>query len=61
MATVVAFAGEWDVASQKSFRREVRRLDEESVLILDFSEVAYVDSSCLAELIVMERKRSESG
>ncbi|MBV8283091.1 MAG: STAS domain-containing protein, partial [Candidatus Eremiobacteraeota bacterium] len=54
MATVVAFAGEWDVASQKSFRREVRRLDEESVLILDFSEVAYVDSSCLAELIVME-------
>lgn len=61
MATVVAFAGDWDVASQKSLRRELKRLYDEPALVLDFSDVTYVDSSCLAELIIMERKRGEAG
>lgn len=57
MAHVVVFAGEYDVANKQGLRRELRRLASSDDLVLDLTQVTYIDSTFIAELILLERER----
>lgn len=61
VATVIVFAGEYDIASKDRLRRELESLESESSLVIDFSEVTYVDSSCITELLRMNHARRAKG
>jgi anti-anti-sigma factor len=61
MAVILVFAGEYDLACQKELRRELQRVYAEPNVVLDFSEVTYIDSSCITELLLLNRARRESG
>jgi anti-anti-sigma factor len=58
---VVVFAGEYNVNSKARLHRELSRLSTKPQLVLDFSEVTYVDSTCIAELMRMEQHRTAAG
>ena len=57
---VVVFAGEYTVGSKGKLHRELSRLATKPRLVLDFSEVTYMDSTCIAELMRMEYRRSNA-
>lgn len=59
MAHVVVFAGEYDLANKLGLRREMRRLESSVDLVLDLTDVTYIDSTFIAELIILERARHE--
>jgi anti-anti-sigma factor len=61
MALVVVFAGEYDVGCKQQFREELARLRTQSDVILDFTEVTYVDSTIIAELLLFAKDRSYAG
>lgn len=61
MKSVVVFAGEYTLGSKEKLHRELGRLATKSRLVLDFSEVSYMDSTCVAELLRMEQQRSAAG
>lgn len=58
---VVVFAGEYNLGSKGKLHRELSRLATKPRLVLDFSEVSYMDSTCIAELMRMEHRRSTAG
>lgn len=58
---VVVFAGEYNLGSKGKLHRELSRLATKPRLVLDFSEVTYMDSTCIAELMRMEQRRSAAG
>ncbi len=58
---IVVFAGEYDLACQKELRREFDRLHEQPNVVLDFSNVTYLDSTCIAELLILNKARKERG
>jgi anti-anti-sigma factor len=58
---VVVFAGEYNVNSKARLHRELSRLATKPRLVLDFSEVTYMDSTCIAELMRMEQRRGNAG
>lgn len=49
--TMVVFAGEYDVGSKASLRALLDRISEIPDLVLDFREVAFIDSTCVTELL----------
>ena len=55
---IVVFAGEYDLACQKELRREFDRLHEQPNVVLDFSNVTYLDSTCIAELPTTKHEKS---
>ena len=57
---VVVFAGEYDVSCRAQFRRELGRLASKPALILDFSEVTYLDSTSVTELLRLNHRRAEA-
>lgn len=57
---VVVFAGEYDLACKEQLRAELDRLVPVPNLVLDFSEVTYVDSTVLTELIRLHKLRAEN-
>src|SRR5215469_9872474 len=58
---VAVFAGEYTLGSKDKLHRELSRLASKPRLVLDFSEVEYMDSTCIAELLRMEQRRSAAG
>lgn len=58
---VVVFAGEYTLGSKDKLHRELSRLATKPRLVLDFSEVSYMDSTCIAELMRMEQRRADAG
>lgn len=58
---VIVFAGEYNLGSKGKLHRELSRLATKPRLVLDFSEVTYMDSTCIAELMRMEQRRSSAG
>ncbi|HZY98719.1 MAG TPA: STAS domain-containing protein [Candidatus Baltobacteraceae bacterium] len=58
---VIVFAGEYNLGSKGKLRRELSRLATKPRLVLDFSEVGYMDSTCIAELMRMEHRRHVAG
>ena len=62
MGPVLAvFAGEYNVGLKARLQRELGRLASKPSLVLDFSEVTYMDSTCIAELMRMEQRRGAAG
>lgn len=59
--TIVSLSGEFDVDRQHELRRTLEPLYSQPYLILDLSQVGYVDSSCLCEFMRMRRARSDAG
>ena len=57
MARVTVFSGEYDVANRPELRKKLDRLAFESDVILDFTRVTFVDSTCIAELIRLDDLR----
>ncbi len=57
---VVSFSGGYDVAGKERLRTELDRLVSVPRLVLDLSDVTYMDSTAVTELIRMHRRRSEN-
>ena len=49
--TTLVFTGEYDLAVKEQLREELDRLIDEPAVVLDFTDVTYVDSTCVAELM----------
>jgi anti-anti-sigma factor len=62
METVVmVFAGEYDLTSKEQLRTTLARLSTMPRVVLDFSDVTYLDSTVITELIRMRKLRAASG
>ena len=61
MAHVVVFAGEYDLANKTELRKELSRLHSARDLVLDMSEVTFIDSTFISELILLQNKRKKNG
>jgi anti-anti-sigma factor len=61
LALVVVFVGEYDLGCKQRFREEMARLHTQADVVLDFTEVTYVDSTIIAELLRLARDRTRSG
>jgi anti-anti-sigma factor len=60
-ARVVVFAGEYDVSYRALLREEFERLESVPALVLDFSGVTYLDSTCLCLLLKLRKARAANG
>jgi anti-anti-sigma factor len=60
-AAVVVFVGELDIASKDSLREHLDRFSAIEHLCLDFSEVGYIDSTAIGEMIRLHKSRVERG
>ena len=62
MRTVlVLFSGEYDVTCRKRWRAELERLSCERNVIIDFSNVTYLDATCVTELLRLHERRDANG
>lgn len=61
MAFTVVFVGEYDLAAQRDFKTKLAEAEEEHDVIVDFTNVTYLDSSCITELLLFSRSRRERG
>jgi anti-anti-sigma factor len=59
--TVIVFSGEYDLARKEPLRKELETLNPQPNVILDFTEVAYLDSICVTELLRMHGLRAANG
>jgi anti-anti-sigma factor len=60
-AAVVSFFGELDIASKEALRERLDGFLAIEHLCLDFSEVAYMDSTAVGEMIRFHKSRVERG
>ncbi len=60
-ARVVVFAGEYDMSYRALLREELGRLERAPALVLDFSDVTYLDSTCLYLLLKLHSTRAADG
>ncbi len=58
MARVTVFTGEYDMVSRPELRKKLDQLAFASDIVLDFSGVTFVDSTCIAELIRLDELRA---
>jgi len=58
---VIAFSGDLDFTVRDSLRKRLAKLADGDVAIVDLSEVAYMDSLALSELVLLHRSREKSG
>lgn len=59
--TIVSLSGEFDIDRQAELRQTLEPFYREPYLIVDLTEVQYVDSSCLCEFMRMRQARSDAG
>ena len=61
MITVLVFAGEYDLCCKRELRAELDALVDEPDVVLDFTNVTFIDSTCPSELIRLHdaRERNE--
>ncbi|HEY1976236.1 MAG TPA: STAS domain-containing protein [Candidatus Baltobacteraceae bacterium] len=58
---IVSLTGEFDIDRQHELREALGPFYEKPYLIVDLSQVSYIDSSCLCEFMRMRRSRSDAG
>jgi anti-anti-sigma factor len=58
-AVVMVFTGEYDLSHKARLRAELEALRDEAHLVLDFSDVTYIDSTCISELMRMQDHRAK--
>ena len=61
MSTVLVFTGEYDLDSKQQLRNDFEAVASEPVLICDFTDVSYIDSTCLNELLRLQKIRAQYG
>ena len=59
--TIAAFSGEIDFTARERFRAKLAELRESARVIVDLTDVTYMDSSALAELLFLHRSRARAG
>jgi anti-anti-sigma factor len=57
---VVVFSGEYDIACMEQLREELDRLVAMERVILDFTDVTYIDSTTVGELVRLHKRRAEN-
>jgi anti-anti-sigma factor len=58
---LIVFSGEYDVSCRKRWRDELERLSREPNVIIDFSDVTYLDATCMTELLRLHERRQANG
>ena len=61
MTTKLVFAGEYDLAVKEQLRQELDRLIDHPVVALDFTDLTYIDSTCVTELLRLRERRCRIG
>ena len=59
--TVASFAGDIDFTMRESFRTRLAELKDVDLAILDLSDVSYMDSMALSEILLLHRQRENAG
>jgi anti-anti-sigma factor len=59
--THVVFSGEYDLACKEQWREELDGLCCEPHVLIDLSDVTYLDCTCIAELVRMHNRRHAKG
>lgn len=57
MARIVVFSGEYDLANKDGLRRELERFETSDGLVFDLTDVTFIDSTFLTELVRLEKGR----
>jgi anti-anti-sigma regulatory factor len=57
----VVFSGEYDVTCKQRWSKQLEVLCGEPNVILDFSDVTYVDATCMTEVLRMHERRHAKG
>jgi anti-anti-sigma factor len=58
---VMVFGGEYDIACKEHLRDDLAPLTNAPDVILDFTDVTYIDSSFLNELVALHKNRDAKG
>jgi anti-anti-sigma factor len=58
---IAVFSGDIDFTTRDHFRAQLAALDSADVAIVDLTNVSYMDSTALAEIVLLHRKRTRSG
>lgn len=58
---VVAFTGDLDFTVRETLRARLTELGDGDPAIIDLTEVDYMDSLALAELVLLQRARQKAG
>lgn len=58
---VASFAGEVDFTAREDFRSKLAVLTDAQGAVIDLAAVTYMDSSALAEILLLQRGRSRTG
>ncbi|MGA7571101.1 MAG: STAS domain-containing protein [Candidatus Aquilonibacter sp.] len=58
---IAGFSGEIDFTTRDELRSRLAPLSEARAPIVDLSAVTYMDSSALAEILYVQRRRDQSG
>jgi len=58
---IVTLRGEYDLDRQAELRRELEAFYLHPYLVLDLTQITYVDSTCISEFVRMRRARAVSG
>lgn len=55
------FAGAYDVTCKRQWSQELEGLCTEPNVIIDLSDVSYLDATCLTEILRMHERRRDNG
>jgi anti-anti-sigma regulatory factor len=58
---VMVFSGEYDIATIELLRADLGRVRDIQRVVLDFTDVTYVDSKAIHELVSFRNYRAEKG
>jgi len=58
---VMIFTGEYDIATAEQLRADLRRIRDIQRVVLDFTDVTYVDSKAIHELVDLHHYRAAKG
>jgi anti-anti-sigma factor len=59
--TIISLSGEFSIERQHELRKTLEPFYAHQYLILDLTQVQYVDSACLCEFMRMRSARSDAG
>lgn len=58
---LMVFSGEYDVTCKRQWSAELEGLCREPDVIIDFSDVSYLDATCVTEMLRMHGRRHDKG
>lgn len=57
----IVFEGECDLATQGEVKRKLAAVDGAPDIVIDLTNVSYLDSACITEFLLFSRARRERG